>query len=84
MNIQKHIDMKNKVSIGKVLAAIFCIEPFGEGIDKLYYNDIFSGKYDDTFILHTGLWTGEVLSQLTVADKKKINDFIDDNNSLVD
>lgn len=76
--------MKKKVGIKKVLTAIFCIRPFGEGIDKLYYNDIFSGKYDDIFRLHTGLWTGEVLSQLTVADKKKINDFIDESNFMLD
>jgi TM2 domain-containing membrane protein YozV len=67
----------------KVLNAIFCIEPFGFGIDKLYYNDIFSGKYDDVFLLHTGLYSGQVLSQLTDEDKKDINDFIDDNNSLL-
>ena len=69
--------MKNK----KVLNAIYCIEPFG-GITKLYYNDIFSGKYDDIFLLHTGLYSGQILSQLTDNDKKIINDFIDQSNDL--
>lgn len=75
--------MKKKIEIGKVFSAIFCIEPFGFGIDKLYYNDIFSGKYDGDFKLHTGLYTGEVLSMLTESDKKKIHAFIDEHNMML-
>lgn len=71
-----------KVNVKKVLTAIYCIEPTGHGIDKLYYNDIFSAKYESIFLLHTGLYTGQVLSQLTVKDKEIINKFIDDHNSL--
>lgn len=67
--------MKNK----KVLNAIYCIEPIG--FDKLYFNDIFSGKYEDIFLLHTGLYTGQVLDSLSKKDKKVVNDFIDMCNS---
>lgn len=62
----------------KVLNAIFCIEPVG--LDKLYFNDIFSGRYDDVFLTHTGLYTGQVLSSLSKSDKKVVNDFIKNEN----
>lgn len=63
----------------KILNAIYCIEPIE---DKLYYNDIFSGRYDDVFLLHTGLYTSQVLSSLTDSDKKVINTFIKNQNKL--
>lgn len=66
------------LSTTSVITAIYCIDVVG----NLEYNDIFSGKYDDIFLLHTGLYTGQVLSKLTKDDKVVINDFIDETNFL--
>lgn len=74
--------MKSKttlLSTTSVITAIYCIDVVG----NLEYNDIFSGKYDDIFLLHTGLYTGQVLSKLTKDDKVVINDFIDETNFLL-
>jgi hypothetical protein len=71
-------ESKTTLLCRQALAAIYCIDVVG----NLEYNDIFSGKYDDIFLLHTGLYTGQVLSKLTKDDKVVINDFIDETNFL--
>jgi hypothetical protein len=65
----------------KVYNAIFCIEPVE--LDKLYFDDIFSGKYDNVFLLHTGFSTQEILDSLSVKDKKAIDEFINMHNFII-
>jgi len=68
--------MKKK-DLAKVFSVIYCIE------GELNYNDIFSGKYEDLFLLHTGLYTGEVLRELTNKNKEAIKKFINETNFIL-
>lgn len=71
--------MKLSKFLRGVNSAVFCIETDVE----LTFDDVFSGKYDDNFITHTGLNTKEVLDRLTEGDIEYIKIFINNQNLML-
>ena len=60
----------------KIAAVIFCID------GQISYSDVFSGKYEDQFLLHTGLYTTEALMMMSESDKEFLREFINDHNLI--
>lgn len=61
----------------KIAAVIFCQET------TLTYNELFSAKYEDAFLLHTGLYVGEALRLMSESDKIFVKSFIEEHNYLL-
>jgi|688.fasta_scaffold578078_2 hypothetical protein len=60
----------------KIASVIFCID------NQTSYNDVFSGRYEDLFLLHTGLYTGEALMMISESEKEFVKEFINNHNLI--
>lgn len=74
--------MNTKLKKPKNLAKKICLIIYLQ--DKpLSFNELFSCKYEDDFLLHTGLYVGEALKLMSEADKVFVREYIEDHNFIL-